>query len=63
MARDLVALKVDRETRRRLKILAVNRGVEMWDLVRLLVESEWQKVPPKDYNAVISNPPPDRESS
>ena len=51
---ELVALKVDAETRQRVKVLAAQQGVEMWELVRRLVESEWRKDPPKDYPQSIS---------
>ena len=51
---DLVALKVTAETRQRVKILAAQQGIEMWELVHRLVESEWGKSPSKDYPVPVS---------
>ena len=42
VALELVAMKVDPDTRRRVKILAAERGVEMWELVMGLVNREWE---------------------
>lgn len=62
MARGLVALKVDPETRRRVRVLAAKRDVEMWELVRSLVDAEWVKDHPKDYPAASQNKRPSRDS-
>jgi hypothetical protein len=43
LALELVAMKVDPDTRQKVKVLAAERGVEMWELVMELVEEEWRK--------------------
>ena len=59
VALELVALKVDLETRRRVKILAAERGLEMWELVHDLIDAEWLKrqsqQPPSDRQAGQEN--------
>lgn len=40
MLSSLVALKVLPETRQLVKVLAAQRGLEMWELVAVLVERE-----------------------
>jgi hypothetical protein len=41
MRKTLVQIKVDPETRRRVRVLASEDEVEMGEIIRLLVEREW----------------------
>jgi hypothetical protein len=52
---ELKAMKVDPETRQRVKVLAAEQGREMWELVRDLVNEAWLKRPQ-------NQPPSEREA-
>jgi hypothetical protein len=54
LALELVALKVAKETRQRVKVMAAERRIEMWELVMDLVDREWEKAGQK---SISSNQP------